>query len=303
MLPEAASEHYRAQQRLVVATLGLTRTAWDRMDLDDLDGSWERVAPVLLKVVASAQLGAARNGAVMVPAVLDELDQAVDPDALVSPAAFAGYASDGRPLGSLLEGAKVRAKEAQSLAAGGAWLDMVAHTMVADAARQSAGVSTFVRPKVGYVRAVSAPCCQRCAVLAGKFSRSEVAFRRHPRCDCFNVPTREGATHPGVVIGPEDVKDDLTKAQRRAIGDGADMNQVINSHRANSRSKNRLTTTEGTSVRGVAGRRLAEQGGASKQGGRYRQANRQRLTPEGIYRIASDRDEALRLLRQHGYVL
>jgi hypothetical protein len=49
-----------------------------------------------------------------------------------------------------------------------------------------------------------------------------------------------------------------------------------------------MTTTEGTTKRGLAGSRLE---------------GRQRLTPDGIYRIASDRTEALQLLKQHGYLL
>jgi hypothetical protein len=292
MLPQAASDAYRAQQRLTVATLALTRTAWAQMDFDNLDASWARVGPKVLTVVTQAQLGAARNGVTYVPDVLDELGQSVSPDGLVSASAFAGVASDGRPLGSLLVGAKIHTKESGSLDSGRAWLDMVAQTMVADAFRQSAGVGTFVRKGAGYVRAANAPCCQRCAVLSGKFSRSDVPFKRHPHCDCINVPTTDPASITTAVIGPDDVKD-LTRAQRKAIGDGADMNQVINSHRAGSRSKNGLTTTEGATRRGIAGKTL----------GAARGKRAARLTPEGIYRIASDRTEALRLLRQHGYVL
>jgi hypothetical protein len=293
MLPPAASEFYRAQQRLIVATLAATRSVWARMDEADLDGSWRRVGPVLTAVVSSAQEGAARNGSAYVGAALAQQDTPVEPVARVQPAAFAGYAADGRGLTSLLEGAKVYAKTSQSMTAAATWLDMVAHTAVQDAGRQAAGVDMFTRPRVGWVRAVNPPCCQRCAVLAGRFERSHEAFPRHPRCDCFAVPSTEGGEHPGVVIGPEDVKD-LTEAQRQAISDGADMNQVINAHRANARSANRLYTTEGATRRGVAGKRL----GAAKG------KRAARLTPEGIYRMAAgNRDEALRLLRLHGYII
>ena len=287
MLPQAASEFYLGQQRLIVATLGLTRATWSRMRFEDLDGSWSSVGPVLERVVSNAQLGAARNGSRYVGAALDELGQFVPPQAGVNPAAFSGFASDGRPLGSLLEGAKVRAKDAQSLAAGGAWLDMTAHTLVQDAGRQAAGVDMFVRPGVGFVRAVNPPCCQRCAVLAGKYS-APTAFLRHPRCDCFAAPVRDGESIPGLDVGPDDVKD-LSRAQRRAIDDGADMGQVINSRRGG----RGMYTTEGATRRGIAGRSLGA--------GRGRRAVR--LTPEGIYRTAGSRDEALALLRQHGYIL
>ena len=270
----------------------------------NLDRSWGRVGPVLFSVVTDAQKGAAVNGTSYVAASLDQLGGVVAPQATVATQAFAGYASDGRSLTSLLEGAKVYAKTSQSLTAAGSWLDMVVHTQVQDAARQAAGVDIVTRRGVAYIRAVNPPCCQRCAVLAGRSESSLTAFKRHPRCDCFHVPHRAGEAYPeGVGFAPEDVKD-LTQAQRKAIEDGADMQQVINSHRANARSSNRLYTTEGTTKRGVAGKRLIEVGGERRGTGRYSVARQRRLTPEGIYRQANgDRDEALRLLRLHGYIL
>lgn len=304
MLPPAASEFYRAQQRLIVATMATTRSVWRRMDLADLDASWARIAPVLTAVVTSAQQGAAVNGSAYVGAALAQQGQLVEPVAQVVPSAFSGYASDGRGLTSLLEGAKVYAKGSQSLVASGSWLDMVVHTQVQDAGRQAAGVDIVTRPGIAYVRAVNPPCCQRCAVLAGRTESSLTAFKRHPRCDCFHVPHRANEPWPeGAGVAVEDIKD-LTKSQRKAIADGADMNQVINAHRANSRSKNGLYTTEGVTRRGIAGRRLIESGGSVRGKGRYSTARVRRLTPEGIYRqAAGDRDEALRLLKANGYVL
>src|ERR1044072_1149704 len=124
MLPAPTSEHYRSQQRLVVTTAGLARAAWARTKPDALDASWAAVAPVLVKVVGAAQLASARSGSRYVAPTLEALGQMVKPDALVRPAGFVGFASDGRPLGSLLEGAKVYAKVSQSLEVGGKWLDM-----------------------------------------------------------------------------------------------------------------------------------------------------------------------------------
>jgi len=297
VLPQAASDLYRAQQRLTVATLALTRREWSRMG-EDFDSSWAKVGPRVTLLTASAQAGAARNGIAAVPATLAELDQMVEAEAQASARAFAGYASDGRPLDSLLYGAVIEAKTvdansaAERLAVGGKWLDMAVHTMVADAGRQAGQVDAFTRPKVGFVRAANPPCCQRCAVLSGKFSKSDVAFQRHPRCDCFNIPTTDPASITAPVIGPDDVKD-LTQAQRQAIADGGDFNQVVNAHRAGARSKNGLTTTEGATRRGIAGKALGAERGKRAA----------RLTPEGIYRIAADRPEALRLLKAHGYVL
>jgi hypothetical protein len=78
----------------------------------------------------------------------------------------------------------------------------------------------------------------------------------------------------------------LSKAEEAAISDGADLNQIVNAHRSGAYQG--MTTAEGVTRRGVAGKRL--------QG-------RQRLTVGAIQRLASDREEAVRLLIAHGYIL
>lgn len=285
---QATAQAHRAQQRLVAATLAATRRSWSQLG-EDFDAGWRKVGPRLLVLTTAAQVGAARNGAAYVPAALDEQRADVAADGKTNPKAFAGYASDGRPLESLLYGAVIHAKQADAdslverLAAGRDWLDMAVHTQVSDAFRQAESVSVAARPRVEHIRMVNAPCCQRCAVLAGRIYRWSTGFERHPGCDCSMIPTTVANPNPpGVTIGPDDVKD-LTIAQRKAISDGADMNQVINSHRGNSRSKNGMTTTAGSKAL------------RKRPGGR--------LTPEGIYKIASDRPEALKLLKQHGYLI
>jgi len=285
MLPQAVSEHYDAQARLIVATLTLTRREWARMT-EDFDTSWRTVGPRMLALTTSAQLGAARSGAGYVPAALDELGTPVEPVAEVNPAAFAGVASDGRPLDSLLEHSVVTAKTAvgngvapaEALAAAGRWLDMVVHTQVADAARGAASVAISARPRTGWVRMVSPPCCSRCAILAGKWFRSNQGFQRHPRCDCRHIPSLEDTadnlgTDPNALFAAGQVKG-LTSGQAQAIAEGADPARVINA----SRKASGMTTTEAA----VKGRR--------------------RLTPDGVYRVASSREEAVALLRQHGYL-
>jgi hypothetical protein len=67
----------------------------------------------------------------------------------------------------------------------------------------------------------------------------------------------------------------LSKAEEAAISDGADLNQIVNAHRSGAYQG--MTTAEGVTRRGVAGKRL--------QG-------RQRLTVGAIQRLASDRAEA-----------
>ena len=266
---------------------------------EDFDTGWARVGPRVALLTASAQLGAARNGAAYVPAALAEQGVRVRPVGQVDPARFAGVASslDGETYGSLedvLYGAVVHARVAdvntltERLQVGGPVLDRIVHTQVSDAGRLASSTAITARPGVGWVRLVNPPCCQRCAVLAGKHVRSETAFKRHPRCDCVHGPTMEDRA-VGLVekVEPDQVKD-LTKAQRQAIADGADMGQVINSHRVGARSGDLMTTIEGTGRRGAAGRRL--------RGAR-------RLTPEGIYRVSASRDEVLRRLRDNGYIL
>ena len=319
MLPQAVSEHYVAQQRLVLSTLALTRREWATMG-DDLDAGWSRIGPRLTYLVASAQLGAARDGAAYVSAALGSSDTGAVGE--VVPEAFAGQASDGRPLDSLLYGSVVNARAAdansleQRLKVGGSWLDMAVQTQVADAARQAAGVGITARPKTGWIRMVNPPCCQRCAVLAGKLFRWNQGFQRHPRCDCRHIPHAESDPFdPGIFIAPDDVKD-LTKVQRQAIGDGADMNQVINSRRG--RSANGMYTTEGTTRHGWAShvkRELAKQRGeiakeaatAAGRRGYIKNYSVRRVgprpTPEGIYKYADSREEAVRLLAANGYIV
>jgi len=269
---------------LTVATLGLVRREWARMG-QDFDASWATIGPRVLVLTSAAQLGAARSGVEYVPAALAEVGQDVAESGVTNPRAFAGVASDGRPLGSLLEGAKVRAKESQSLDVGGRWLDMVVQTQIADAARGAASVSIAARPKVGWVRMVNPPCCARCAVLAGKFFRYNQGFQRHPRCDCTHVPTTQGDFGRFTSDPPLHQIKGLSDAERKAVSEGADLGQVVNARRGASG----MTTSEGTTKRGLARERLGK--------------GRQRLTPDAIYRLASTRDEALRLLERNGYLL
>lgn len=261
------------------------------------------------------------------PVTLAESGHDIRPVGDVNVRAFAGSATATDPiaygsLDALLYGAVVHARTASTtslpgrLAVGQTFLEKAIQTQVADAARMSAGVAINARPRVGWIRMVNPPCCQRCAVLAGKLFKSNQGFKRHPQCDCRHIPHAESDPFdPGIRIGPEDVKD-LTAAQRKAIADGADMNQVINSHREGQRSPDGLFTREGTARHGWAShvqRELVRQRGelaketATKVGQRGYIKNYAvrrvgpRPTPEGIYRFATSREEAIDLLRANGY--
>nr|WP_179282827.1 hypothetical protein [Rhodococcus sp. 15-1154-1] len=195
-----------------------------------------------------------------------------------------------------------------------------AQTQLADANRVATGLGITSRPRIGFVRMLNPPSCSRCAVLAGRFYRFNAGFDRHPSCDCRAIPAPEDMagdlrTDPMDYFASLDVpmQDKIfTVAGAQAIRDGADINQVVNARRgANGldtaagslgRTAKRdvygqqlITTTEGVTRRGVAGKVIRARGRNA--------ATTPRLMPEDIYEIASSREDALRLLQLNGYVL
>lgn len=296
MLPQSTVEHYQQQQQLTVATLTAVRRVWDRMGVD-FDVTWPRVGPLLVALLSGAQLGAAAAGVEYIAGVLAETGQDAEPVGEVAPQAFSGMASDGRPLATLMYGAVVASKIAVgsgspptvALDLGRRWLDRVVQTQVADAARGASQVAMAARPEVrGYVRMLNLPSCSRCVILAGKWFGWNDGFRRHPRCDCRHIPASEDRagdfrTDPAAAVRSGQVTG-LTAPDKQALDDGADLNQVVNARRHGGG----LTTSEGTTRGGLAGQRSP---------------GRRRLTPDGIYRVAADRTEAIALLRTNGYVL
>lgn len=299
VFPQATLDHYRDQQRLTVATLASARRLWRRMG-GDFDQSWRTVGRDLLILTEAAQLGAIRQGIDYLPAVLGETGQVDDPAGDVIPQALAGEAPDGRTLEGLLYGAVTEAKTAaatvpagQALTRGGLWLDMALQTLVADAARTAVGVGIAARPQItGYVRMLNTPSCARCVVLAGKWFQWNTGFLRHPRCDCRHIPSSEDRagdyrTDPRAAVEAGQVRG-LSGADRQAISDGADVGQVVNASRG-------MVTAD------PQGRRVkATTEGAKAQ--RARTGSRVRLRPDAIYREAANRADAIRMLKQFGYL-
>lgn len=334
VLPQSTLEHYRSQQRLTLATLASTRRVWRRMGAD-FDQSWRHVGRDLLLVAEAAQLGAVRQGIDYLPAVLAETGQTDEPAGEVVAESLVGEAADGRSLEGLLYGAVTEAKSAAvtqapgpALTRGGMWLDMAMQTLVADAARTAVGVGIAGRPAIsGYVRMLNMPSCSRCTVLAGTWFRWNTGFLRHPRCDCRHIPSSENLagdfrTDPRLAVQTGNVRG-LSKADRQAIDDGADVGQVVNATRGmqsvEMAGRKLKITTEGTTVRGRAGKALIAEGARlqgieaetvtrrTRRGAEDRQVVRQRvqiprLRPESIYREATDRDDAIRLLKRFGYL-
>lgn len=284
---------------LAALAVAAGRRAWRLLDPDVLDDT-ARYVSTLLPVLESAQQNAADAGAAYVEAALEEQNIDTAPVGEVNTSALVGVAADGRSLASLLLEPVIRVKRAigeghtvpQAMQSGRSRLDTIMHTEVADAARVSTGIGVVATPRVGYVRMLTLPSCARCVILAGRFYRYSSGFARHPNCDCLHIPSTEDTagdlrTDPMAAVEADQIRG-LSRAERQAIRDGADINQVVNARRGMYTAGHLRLTREGTTRRGIAGARL--QGTA-------------RLMPEQIYREARSRDDAVRLLRQHGYLI
>ncbi|MCZ3386321.1 MAG: hypothetical protein LH630_05020 [Actinomycetia bacterium] len=164
----------------------------------------------------------------------------------------------------------------ESAGAGGA--DRLVASLVQDAGRAAESVAVTVRPNVGYARHLSPPSCSRCAVLAGRIYRYSQGFQRHPGCDCTMSAVADGditqAVDPLEMLKAGQLTG-LSKADARALADGADFGQVVNVRRL----KAGLTES---------GRVLSRRG---------------RPTPEAIYARTSSRDEAVAALAKAGYII
>lgn len=317
--PETAVKHYRAMLRLQRSARAAAAVAWSSLSAAYLSESWDSVSPALERAVSRLQLDAATRGAGYGGNTLADQGLYEAPEAWVDPSSLAGVSSRGASLGAALYSAIPHTKgliaggmpERVALARGREVLQMSAATQVADAGRTAAGLDTFARPRVGYVRMLNPPSCSRCSVLAGRFYRNNEGFQRHPRCDCVHVPTTrtEAAESEGLVHDPyayfeslPEAAQDKTfgKAQAQAIRDGADLFQVVNARRGmsyagvsadGSRRGQKVAsdfTREGTT-------RRALWGGANPRG--------KRLTPDAIYAQGLPREETLGLLAKHGYLL
>lgn len=221
--------------------------------------------------------------------------------------------------------------------AGTALMSLMAATMVRDAGNMADKVSSVSRGTVQMARVLSPGACSRCAILAGvgNFSKH---FERHPACKCTTVPVRNGEAPPeGIFATAGDYFNSLseaeqdrifTKAGAESIRLGASEISVVNARRGmysvrqpgplvaratprtligpDGKPFQAYTTTEGTTVRGWFG---AGRGGSvtSNQyvrnaGDRYRRTTSVRLMPETIMSIAKDQEDAVRLLREFGYL-
>lgn len=306
-IPPAIEAHYGLVSEQEARALAVATRHWHKLGPNWIADAWRERIPTVAAAITAAQRTAAASALVNGALAIGQQDQWATPDGLVDTDAFAGLAADGRSLDTLLRAPAITARTliadgmepAQALAAGGRQLSMMVLTEVADAGRGAAGVQIATRPRTGYVRMLNPPSCSRCVVLAGRFYRWNQGFLRHPRCDCTHVPTMvtdqaEAFAH-GLIDDPYEAFARMSEAEQnrvftnagaQAIRDGADMYQVVNARRG---MKYRgAFTTEGTSKHGWAGQILRR--------------GQKRMTPETIYLLNPNREQAVEALRAQGYI-
>lgn len=308
-----AAEHQAQQAQQRAKAVALILAAWASLDTEDMIRSWvSDVGQRIYVLLSLAQRIFASDAGPFVRVALDA--QNVDLDGLsdVNPDAFAGIASDGRDLESLLAGAVIRTRArirrgqtpAEAMQTGALFLRMVANTQLSDAGRAADQVAVIAaEPRnrtttIGWVRMLQPPSCGRCAILAGKFYRWSDGFLRHPNCDCRHIPATENVagdltTDPRLYfesLTPRDQELLFGKRNAEAIRAGASMSAVINaSTRKNGMfvaNDGRRYTREGTTRRRDRGKQVL------------------RPTPWQIMQDAKgDIERARSLLREFGYIL
>lgn len=316
--PEAAAAFYSQGQAVVAAVLLALQNLWRSFDPLRINASFASILEPMASTIAAGQVGAARQAAGYVPALLGELGMdRGEPQGAIRPAAFVG-SSSGLTLAETLDTARLRALHAASQGedateAGLKLLTGIAKTQVADAARLATSTEMAIRPwVVGWVRMLEAPSCDDCIILAGRFYLWSDGFERHPSCDCRHIPADEDIagdyrTDPEAYfrsLSEAEQNRRFGKARAQAIRDGADIAQVVNTRSrvavAQVYGQKLRITASGTTSRGAFGRQMRDL--AKRDGSRYRVSRTPRLTPESIYKLAKDREDAIRLLRFYAYI-
>lgn len=309
-LAQRAHRHRRAQQRLaLMAARAVRRAVAAAMRQQQV--SSDSTVPVLAAagVLATYQAAAALAAGRVVAGELGSAPASVA-------SAFAGTTQLGwltqAPLTSILSaGSRATGAEAmgRQLASGAAVaLDAFIRSEVIAAGSDAASVE-IAFGDAQFVRVLRLPSCGRCVALAGRTYTSSEAFPRHPLCDCEHWPvgSEEEAKRGGLVIDPlEAVKRGqvrgLSKADLRAIEDGASVTSVVNARRGGGSRPPGMTNAVNAEVFGRVVKATTESATAR---GSWRQRNPKlpvRLRPESIYEHARDREHALRLLRMYGYI-
>lgn len=251
--PPPSATRYRAASALIAA-----RAAQQALEARPRGGV------AVAGVIATHQVTQAVFAERAVDQMLLQQEIEVEADALLAAPSFT---SD---LNRILESIEKAATEFQ--------FQRLVASMVQDAGRAAESVAIAARPRIGHVRHLTLPSCSRCAVLAGRVYRYSTGFQRHPGCDCVMIPTtlaNDELTYDPVELAREGQVTGLSKADQKALADGADFGQVVNV-------------------------RLRKAGLTESGSVLYR---RGRMTPEAIYRqTGNDREAALALLQSNGYL-
>lgn len=310
-----ARAHTAARRKVAAAATTAAERAWRGLDPANLAASWTLAKPRIYAAATGGQRLVAAGASDYVAVVMAAEGLGPAPVPQVDPGSFAGTAADGRdlqtllqlPIATVFQRLATGTPVADALDLGGGLLSMLVDSEVADAGRGADSVAMAVDKRVeGYIRVVSAGACGRCAILAGRWYRWNAAFQRHPHCHCQQVPATGESTVAEHLTNPHAYFDSLSRAEQdraftvagaQAIRDGADIFQVVNAGRGMSTAtvfgRNLSTTTEGVTRRGFAGQRMRAAGVKSPV----------RLTPQAIYELAADREEAIRLLYRFGYLI
>lgn len=308
----AADHYYRAAARHSADVAGQAISLWKSIppDMSLVDG-WPTIAGPLMDTIVEGQVASAALSAGHLQAQAwaqgFDLDTLPEPVRFVTPTATSLYWTSYAP-GQALHAANVQGMaEVMAREIGAYLLGRTVHGMVTDAGREASQAGITANPTlVGYYRKLQTPSCARCAVLAGAFYRWNEGFRRHPVCDCEHVPAADHddslAFDPIKAIEAGEVSG-VTKADRKALEDGADVVQLINAKRYGLRTVDifgeRVQITQSGMTRGLASSTMS-----NDARNRLFVQGKMRLTPREIYKQAgADRDHARRLLTRHGYIL
>lgn len=291
MQPAIAREQYEEQAAIAAIASGTVSHLWDQMD-EDFDASWARLSEPIQEVVHLSRRAAVNTALGYTEAALEQTGQRAAAIGELNPAVFVSTAPDGRDMATLYDQAIVTAKTrvgrgvpaSEALAMSGRWLTSVTLTVMADTRREVYAADITQRPTLtGYVRMLNPPSCKDCIILAGRWYRWNTGFDRHPNCDCIHIPSAENLagdlrTDPYELFRSlSEADQELTfgRIEARAIRDGADIYRVVN----------------------VGNRNLATARSAARFG------TPSRATIDDIYRAAGTRSNAIRLMRENGYIL
>lgn len=303
---QAASRHKENTEKLTQAAFENAGRAWKRVNPGSIVSSWQTLSAGVIGAVMLAQTETIENSNDYIDFAFNE--QNIDGlDARLRPGVIAGtMPATGATLDAALAGVAYHALDhigrgrsvREAMDGGMLELAQLVQYAVADSSRASAKIRIgTTQTSVGYTRVVSAGCCARCAVLAGKFYRWNEGFLRHPNCLCLHFPATSAvaaqtATDPYEAFEALSEKEQdriYTKAGAEAIRNGADMNQVINSRRGMTTSGR--FTSEGVTKRGYF--RISSDAG---------RAGKRRLSVDEILRRSGqDKTRFVSLLTEYGY--